>query len=211
MGLEKIFKNVIIKNLLLVILFFGILVSGISVWLNAYTNHGESVEIPNVKALKPEVAKPLFEARELSYQVIDSTYNKTISPGTIIETIPPAGSKVKKGRTVYVRLNSYSAGMISIPDVMDVSHRQATAMLKALGFEKIETRWVEGHFRDLVIGVEYKGQTLQIKEKVPANAVLTLLVSSGSSANQHLLDSLEEIPTQLNEDIIEDSDISFDF
>ncbi|MDR1610978.1 MAG: PASTA domain-containing protein [Candidatus Symbiothrix sp.] len=211
MGLEKIFKNVIIRNLLLVILFFAILVSGISVWLNAYTNHGESVEIPDVKAMKLEVAKPLFEAKELACQVIDSTYNKTVSPGTIIETIPPVGSKVKKGRTVYIRLNSYSSGMISIPDVRDVSHRQATAMLKALGFERIETRWVEGHFRDLVIGVEYRGQTLQIKEKVPANAVLTLLVSSGSSAREQLLDSLEEIPTQLDEELIEGSDNSFDF
>jgi hypothetical protein len=209
MGLEKIFKNTIIKNLLLVIIFFVALAFGISLWLNAYTHHGESVEIPDVKALKLEVAKPLFEAKELSYQVIDSTYNKSVSPGTIIETIPPVGSKVKKGRTIYIRLNSHSAGMISVPDVRDVSQRQATAMLKALGFERIETRWVEGAYRDLVVGLEYRGQELQIRDKVPANAVLTLLVSSGNSVNE-LLDFTDEIPVE-SEEIPEESDTPFDF
>jgi hypothetical protein len=210
MGLEKIFKNAIIKNLLLVILFFAALVVGISLWLNAYTHHGESVEIPDVKAMKLDDAQPLFDARELSYQVIDSTYNKALKPGTIIETLPPVGSKVKKGRTIYIRLNAYSAGMIAVPDVRDVSQRQANAMLKALGFERIETQWVEGVYRDLVVGLEYRGQALQIKDKVPAEAVLTLLVSSGNRANEQPIDSIPEIPAY-DEELYEESDTPLDF
>ena len=209
MGFEKLFKNIIVKNLILVILLFVVLVFGISLWLNAYTRHGESVEIPNVKAMKLETAKPLFEAHDLSYQIIDSTYNKMVSPGTIIETIPPVGSKVKKGRTIYIRLNSYSAGMISIPDVRDVSQRQATAMLKALGFEKILTRWMEGPYRDLVIGLEYQGRTLQIKDKVPIDAVLTLLVSRGSNTDEQM-DSLNNFPVQ-GKKTNEESDTPLDF
>lgn len=211
MKLEKIYKNIIIKNLLLVILLFAVLIFGISLWLNIYTNHNESVEIPNVKAMNPEAAKPLFDARKLAYLVIDSTYDKTVRPGTIIETIPPVGSKVKKGRTVYIRINSYSSGMIAIPDVWDVSQRQAIAMLKASGFEIIETKWVEGQYRDLVVGVEYRERTLQIKEKVPADAVLTLLVSSGSRTNERLLDSIDEISTGLDEEIIENFGKLLDF
>jgi len=205
MGLEKLFKNIIVKNLVLVILLVIVLVFGISWWLNVYTQHGKSVEIPNVKNLKLELAKPLFEANNLYYQVIDSTYNKMVSPGTIIETIPPVGSKVKKGRTIYIRLNSYSAGMISVPDVRDVSQRQATAMLKALGFEKINTRWVDGQYQDLVMGLEYRGRMLQIKDKVPADAVLTLLVSLGSNTDEPM-DSLSNTSVQ-----DEDSDTSLDF
>jgi len=199
---EKIYKNIIFRNLVLAILLMVVLVLGISWWLKIYTHHGDSVEVPNVKAMRLDVAKPLFETNELSYQVIDSTYNKTVSPGTIIETIPPVGSKVKRGRTIFIRLNSYTAGMISIPDVRDVSQRQATAMLKALGFEKINTRWVEGQFRDLVIGLEYQGRILQIKEKVPANAVLTLLVSQGNNLNEPV-DSIYDFSKQA-EEIIEE-------
>jgi len=205
MGLEKLYKSVIVKNLVLVILLVVALVFGLSWWLNAYTRHGESVEIPNVKTLKLEAAKPLFETNNLYYHVIDSTYNKMVSPGTIIETIPPVGSKVKRGRTIYIRLNSYLAGMIPIPDVRDVSQRQATAMLKALGFEKINTKWVDGQYHDLVIGLEYKGQILQIKDKVPADAVLTLLVSLGSNTGESM-DSSNNISIQ-----DEDSDTPLDF
>jgi beta-lactam-binding protein with PASTA domain len=194
----------IIKNLLLVIIVLAVLVSGVSIGLNIYTNHGESVEIPNVKSMRPEIAKSLFEAQELSYQIIDSTYNKAVSPGTIIETIPPTGSKVKKGRTIYIRLNSYSAGMISIPDVGDLSQRQATAMLKALGISKIDVKWVSGNYRDLVVGLEYRGQPLQIKDKVPANATVTLLVASGSEPQ----DSIEVATPN---EVIEDSGNPFDF
>ena len=206
MGLEKLFKNIIFKNLVLLILLIVILVFGASWWLNVYTQHGQSVEIPNVKSLKLEAAKPLFETNNLYYQVIDSTYNKTVSPGTIIETIPPVGSKVKKGRTIYIRLNSYSAGMISVPDVRDVSQRQATAMLKALGFEKINTRWVDGQYHDLVVGLEYQGRMLQIKDKVPADAILTLLVSLGSNAGEEPVDSSNAVSIP-----DEDSDTPLDF
>jgi hypothetical protein len=199
----------IIKNLLLIIIVIAIVVFGVSIWLNAYTNHGESVEIPNVKSMKLDVAKPLFEAQELSCQVIDSTYNKAVSPGTIIETIPPVGSKVKKGRTIYIRLNSYSAGMISIPDVRDLSQRQATAMLKALGLNKIGVKLVQGNYRDLVVGLEYGGRALQIKDKVPADAAVTLLVSSGSAANEQQ-DFINEVAIP-DKEIAEDSDNPFDF
>ncbi|MDR1632150.1 MAG: PASTA domain-containing protein [Dysgonamonadaceae bacterium] len=202
-------KN-IIKHLLLVIIVSGILVWGVSIWLNVYTNHGESVEIPNVKSMKLDAAQPIFEAKELSCQVIDSTYNKTVSPGTIIETIPPIGSKVKKGRTIYIRLNSYSAGMISIPDDFwnskskNLSPRRATTMLKASGLGKIEIKWVQDH-RDLVVGLEYQGRQLQIGDKVPDNATVTLLVGSGSAANEQ-----NEVPVT-NEETTEDSDNPFDF
>ena len=195
MGLEKLFKNIIVKNLVLLILLVVALVFGISRWLNVYTQHGQSVEIPNVKALKLEAAKPLFEANNLYYQVIDSTYNKTVRPGTIIETIPPVGSKVKKGRTIYIRLNSYSAGMISVPDVRDVSQRQATAMLRALGFEKINTKWVDGQYHDLVVGLEYQGRMLEITDKIPADAVLTLLISLGNNSDEPM-DSSNSISIQ---------------
>lgn len=195
----------VITNLLFAVIVLVVLVWGVSIWLNAYTNRNESVEIPNVKSMKMEVARPLFEACELSCQVVDSTSNKAFSPGTIIETIPPVGSKVKKGRTVYIRLNSCSAGKIAIPDVRDLSQRQATAMLKTLGLGKIEIEWVPGKYRDLVVGVEYRGRLLQIKDQVPVNAVITLLVSSGTTANEQ--DDIL-IP---DEGILENSDNPFDF
>ncbi|MDR2692242.1 MAG: PASTA domain-containing protein [Dysgonamonadaceae bacterium] len=195
----------ILANLLLVIIVSAGLVWGCLTWLDAYTSRGESVEIPNVKSMKPEVARPLFDAQELFWQVIDSTYNKTVRPGTIIETIPPIGSRVKKGRTIYIRLNSHSAGLISIPDVVNLSQRQATTMLKTLGLETIEIKWVHGNYHDLVVGLEYQGRPLQIRDKVPVNATVTLLVSSESVADEQ---DETLIP---NEEIIENSDSPINF
>jgi hypothetical protein len=200
----NILKNIIL-NLILAVVIVVVLALSIAIWLNVYTGQGESVEIPNVKSMKPEVAQPLFEARELYCQIIDSTYDKTVRPGTIIETIPPVGSKVKKGRTIYIRLNSHSAGMVLIPDVRDLSQRQATIMLNTLGLKHIDIKWVPGIYRDLVVGLEYRGRRLQIKDQVPDGAIVTLLVSSGSADNE----DNEVLVT--NEEITEDPGNPFDF
>ncbi|MDR0733762.1 MAG: PASTA domain-containing protein [Dysgonamonadaceae bacterium] len=193
----------IIKNLLLAVAILFVLSLGTSIWLNVYTRHGESVEIPNVKTMSPEAAQPFFEARKLSYRVIDSTYNEAFVPGTIIETIPPAGSKVKKGRTIYLRINSHSAGTVLLPDLVDLSQRQAVSMLKSLGLEKIQIEWVPENYRDLVVGVEYRGALLQAGDKVPVSATVTLLVGSGTPA--------EEDETSPNEETTEDFDNPLDF
>jgi beta-lactam-binding protein with PASTA domain len=180
MNISNFFKkHIIIANLLLAIIILVVLTTILMFWLDSYTNHGKAVEVPDVKGLKPEVAAAIFQERELSYAVIDSQFIKNALPGTILETIPPTGTSVKKGRTIYLTVNSFSAQLLVIPDVIDISQRQASSMLKSIGFESIQEKLVPGAYRDLVVGLETRGKTLSIGDKVPANAPLTLLISSG--------------------------------
>lgn len=190
------------KHVLLAVTILAVLVFAVSWWLTDYTRQGDSVTIPNVISMKPEVAQAHLEIHDLLWQIVDSSYNKSFKLGTVIKTIPPTGSTVKKGRTIYIWLNSSSAGMISIPNVWDVSQRQATAMLKTLGVGQIEIKPVPGMHRGLVVGVEYKGFALHIKDKVPVNATVTLLVSTGVPTDE------EEMPA---DELFEDFDNPFEF
>jgi beta-lactam-binding protein with PASTA domain len=181
MKLKSLFNNIFIKNLLIAILVFLALIFIVLIWLNVYTHHGKSVEVPDVKGLQVEVAAPFFANNNLQYQVVDSIFDKKAVPGSIIETRPSIGSKVKAGRTIYITTNSYTALTITIPEVKDLSQRQAIAMLKSLGFEKINTRTVPGAFRDLVVGMESNGREIKAGGRVTPSTSLTLLVGSGSS------------------------------
>ena len=181
MNAKKILTNIYVRNILAAIIIIVLLTFLTLAWLNKYTRHGESTEIPNVKGLTIEKAEPFFEATHLNYQVIDSVFNRDAAPGTIVETIPPIGTKVKEGRIIYVTLNSFSSQLLIVPEVMDYSQRQAIAILKSIGFENIRTKLVPGAYRDLVLGLEAQGVPLIAGERVPINVQLTLLVSSGEA------------------------------
>jgi len=180
MNTRSFLKNIYVRNLLGLILVFFILVSVILFWLNLYTQHGKSVEVPAVKGLPVENAAVLFTEKNLNYTVVDSFFVKGAVPGSIAETTPPIGSKVKQGRTIYLKIHAYQPQLITVPDVKNTSQRQSLAMLRALGFENVTVKLVSGIYADLTMGLASNGRFLEPGQHVPANTPISLLVSSGS-------------------------------
>lgn len=180
MWAQSFFKNIYVRNLLILILVFVLLLFTVLIGLNYYTQHGKSVEVPNVKGLSVKEAKAFLAGKNLNFVVVDSVFIKNAIPGSIFETTPPVASRVKKGRTIYLKVVAYMPHLITIPDVKDSSQRQSMAMLHSLGFENVEIKWVKGIYRDLVLGIESNGQPVSSGQRVPANTHLSLLVSSGS-------------------------------
>ena len=177
----KLIKNPFVINLLLVIVVSCGVVYGVLAWLDSYTRHNQAVVVPDVKGMKLEDAAEFFGNNKLRYNVIDSVFSKDVKPGAIVELVPMAGSKVKEGRIVFVTVNTLTSQMATIPEVEDLSFRQAYAILRARGFEKIEIEYVPGDFKDLALGVELHGRVLQKGEHVPLTAPLVLKVSSGDA------------------------------
>lgn len=203
--LVRLIKNPYVLNLLLAVVVTCALIFGTLRWLDTYTRHNEAVVVPDVKGLGLDEAAEFFKNSNLRYNVIDSVFSKDVRPGAIVELVPMAGSKVKEGRIVFVTVNALTSQMAMIPEVEDLSFRQAYAILRARGFEKIEIEYVPGDFKDLVLAVELRGRALRKGEQVPLSAPLVLKVSSGDadvpadslglpndSAPVELLDSEEE-------------------
>ena len=130
----KLIKNPYVLNLLLAVVVACALIYGTLVWLDKYTRHNEAVVVPDVKGLKIEEAAEFFKNNNLRYNVIDSVFSKDVDPGAIVELVPSAGSKVKEGRIVFITVNALTSQMATIPEVEDLSFRQAYALLKARGF-----------------------------------------------------------------------------
>ena len=173
-------KNIYISNLLGLIFAFVLLSFTVLHGLDYYTQHGKTVEVPDVKGFSVEKAAPLFVNRGLNSVVVDSVYIKNVRPGIIAETTPPVGSMVKRGRTIYLKVASFLPQLIRIPDVENSSQRQSLAMLRSLGFENIEIKLVPGVYKDLALGIESNGKKMEAGQRVSADTPLFLLVSSGS-------------------------------
>ena len=168
----KLIKSPIVINLLLAAVVTGGVIYGVLAWLDTYTRHNEAVIVPDVKGLKLQEAASFFESSGLRYNVIDSVFSKDVTPGSIVELVPSVGSKVKEGRIVFVTINALTSQMGLIPEIEDLSFRQAYALLKARGFNNIEIKYVPGDFKDLAIGVSANGRSLCNGDQVPLAASL---------------------------------------
>ena len=176
---KKLIKDALVVNILLIFTVTLTLIYGTLKWLDSYTNHNQVVMVPDVKGLKLSDAIPFFESNGLRYNIIDSVYSNTVAPGAIVEMTPSAGSKVKDGRIVFITLNASTSQLAAIPEVEDLSFRQAYALLRAQGFEMIEIEYIPGDFKDLAVCVERNGSVLEKGTRVPIYSLLVLKVSNG--------------------------------
>ena len=122
--------------------------------------------------------------------VIDSNYVKELPAGIVLDQTPAGGMRVKKGRTIYLTINTNEVPRVKIPDVIDNSSmRQAAAKLKAMGFRLTEPEMVAGE-QDWVYGIKYRGRSLKAGDKVPSEALLTLCIGSTQMRDSLSMDSL---------------------
>lgn len=154
--------------------------------LDAYTRHGEAIVVPNAKGMNLAQARVLFNNEGLDFVVSDSTYVKNERAGIILEHSPQSGQKVKKGRVIYLTINTLNVPMQAIPDVADNSSlRQAQARVLAAGFKLNASELITGE-RDWVYGIKYNGNMLKPGDKVPIGSSLTLVVGDGTREDTEL-------------------------
>lgn len=168
-----------LANILLMIVVSVVLVVIAINWLDSYTHHGEAVTVPDVKGMDISQARDVFSKAELNCMITDSNYIKTEPAGAVLDYNPPAGEKVKKGRIIYLTVNTLNIPLQDVPDVADNSSmRQAEARIRAAGFRLDSVQYVSGE-KDWVYGVKYGGRVLMAGDKVPDGAVLQLMVGAG--------------------------------
>ena len=146
--------------------------------LKFFTKHGEQVAVPDVTGLYVEEADVLLKKQDLSYQVVDSVYVRDKLQGEILEQIPRAESNVKTGRIVYLTINSKSDKMIILPQVQNVSYRQARATLEAIGFVVSNIEYKPSEFPHLVMGIRVGQTPVRAGDRLRAGASVVLIVGS---------------------------------
>jgi beta-lactam-binding protein with PASTA domain len=195
--------NLIAMPVVLILLGLGVMY-----WLNVYTRHGEAIIVPDTRGMTVDAAQRLFSGKQLSCVVSDSTYVKTKPAGSILESLPAPGQKVKEGRVIYLTVNTLNVPLMAVPRVADNSSvRQAEARMLASGFKLTDNQYISGE-KDWVYGVRYMGELLAEGDKVPQGATLTLVVGAGgrygAENDSTGVDSLIEVPQTEEETKLDD-------
>ena len=131
-----------------------------------------------------EEADLILNNHGLYSMVIDSVFVRDKKLGTIIEQIPAFNSTVKRDRPIYLIINSRQVRQVPVPDVNDVSYRQADAMLKSIGLNVSNVEYSPSEYKDLVIAIKYRGRNISSGMRVPEGSALVLVVGSGLGAEE---------------------------
>jgi len=178
------FKFVGLNIFLAVVVGLAILVILIA-YLRRYTEHGVEVVVTDVRGMVQAEAEPILAGQGLVLVVIDSTYSDRVPFGTIVDQDPKPNSHAKHGREVYVTVNASTKRQITMPNLQDMSYRQAETTLRAMGLE-VDTiyDYEPSAYRDLVLDVKSKGASVQPGQKLPVGTKVRLVVGFGRGTEE---------------------------
>ena len=154
-------------------------------YLRRYTEHGVEVDVADVRGLVVAEATPLLADQGLHLVVVDSTYSDKVPFGTIVEQDPKPMSHAKHGRAVYVTINATTKRQVAMPNLQDISYRQAETTLRGMGLRVDSVYEYEpSEYRDLVLDVKCNGVSVQPGEKLAVGTKVRLVVGFGRGTEQ---------------------------
>ncbi|WP_437372927.1 PASTA domain-containing protein [Maribacter litoralis] len=174
--------------LILIIIIF--LVLG---YLKSTTNHGEFVEVPDFSKKSVMEMRKSIEQAGLRYEVLDSAnYNPDYPRFSIIEQNPAAGSKVKENRKVYFTVNPSGYKKVTVPQIIQVTKRNASSMLKAVGLDVQRVTYIDELGKDMVYRIKFKGKDIKPGDKLPKTSKIELICGNGSITERAIIKSESE-------------------
>jgi len=169
---------------LLPVLASSLLVIGGWLWLRGYTRHGASVQVPDLEGLTMPEALQRIDSLDLHVMVVDSVYTDDARKGTIVYQDPDPGVSVKPGRMVYLMLNATRPKMIDMPQLVDLSKRQALSVAEIVGLKVSEMRYRPDACVDCVLEQLYKGRKIPAGKGILRGARIVLVLGSGMAGER---------------------------
>lgn len=178
---SRIFWINFFTSIVIVVLMFGFVYQ----WLGTYTMHGETITVPDLRGRKVTGLATFLQYKNLTYKIADSSiFNPQLPAGSIIEQDPKPGENVKEGRTIYVTITRSGAPEIKLPDLIDVSYRQAEAILASYGLKVGEVIYKPDLAKNAVLEMQVHGYTINPGDGVSKGTTIDLVLGDGYGNTQ---------------------------
>ncbi|MFI5221981.1 MAG: PASTA domain-containing protein [Bacteroidia bacterium] len=178
MNLKSFFK-IFFANIFSIVLSVMIIFTVVSFVLNYVTRHGESLTVPDLRGLKVNDVQRILSEKNLRFTIIDSVYFADKPLLSVVEQNPPAQAKVKVGRMIYLSINANAAPQVSLPQLVDVSVRQATQMLLSSGLKTGRIIYKPDIAQNVVLDMLYRGQRITAGANIPKGSSIDLVLGDG--------------------------------
>jgi beta-lactam-binding protein with PASTA domain len=173
---KKFYLNFGLSIVLTILLFFIILQ-----FIKIYTNHGDTYVLPDFSGktmvdIENEKYDRLYE-----FIIIDSIFDTHNPKGSIVIQNPPAGSAVKENRKVYVTLVAFSTEKVEMPDLTDLSLRQAVNSLRSKGLKINQLQYVEDFAGNAVLEQLFEDEVIEPGTIIEKGSAINLVVGLGQN------------------------------
>jgi len=149
--------------------------------IKAYTRYGDAFVLPDFTGLTMQQLEEKRYTSKFDFVVTDSVFSDEYSPGSIVKQNPSAGSKVKEGRNVYITLVAMMPEMTSMPDIKDLTVRQAVSYLKNSGLKIRSLRFVPNMADNAVIGHYFNRDTIIAGDELLSGSEVDLVVGQAGN------------------------------
>lgn len=165
-------------NLIIIIVLFFVLLWFAFRMLKVYTRHDKVYTMPCFIGLDYHEVEHDY-AGDFNFILIDSVYPKGQEPGSIVQQDPLPGSKIKKGRNVYYIIVAETPEMTTMPNLKNVSLRQAIGQLYAKGLEVDRLEYEDYFAKNAIIKQYYNGSIIKPETELVKGSKIVLHVGKG--------------------------------
>ncbi len=182
--IQFISGKIIIRNLLFA---FLILIAGVFLILQIlkiYTRHNQNLSIPDFTGLTLEEAKDAAAKRDLRIEVFDSVYLTEFERGTVVDQHPLPYFKVKKNRKISLTMNAVNPEMVLMPDLVDLTFRQARTRLESFGLKTGNITYEPDIGVNVVLAQKINGMDINPGDSIIKGTPIDMVLGQGLSDKQ---------------------------
>lgn len=148
-----------------------------------YTNYNEGVTVPDVTRVSLEEAEVMLTNYGLRFEVADRRSNSAFPANYVIDQSPSSSVIVKPNRKIYLTVNTAVKPKVEVPNVVNLSLRNAQIQLQNYGLEVGSISYESSRFKNAVLR-----QSIAEGIVVDKGATVNLVISDG------LGDKIVQIP-----------------
>lgn len=144
--------------------------------LNVYTRHGSYITVPDFKGVSIGTLEDFADDHDLEYIINDSLYDYSMTKGTVAMQDPMPGTRVKKNRKVYLTVVALKPEQIAMPNLVDLTMRQASSMLETFGLRTGSLTYVPDIAHNAVLRQKYKGADIKAGTMIEKGSRIDLIL-----------------------------------
>lgn len=184
------------KQLILALLFIGLFILGTLYFLDVWTHHAQTISVPDLSQKTLSQVDAILKEHKLRYEVSDSAvYYPNFPKYSVIKQSPEPNQNVKENRKIYLTINPSSYPKVSVPKVIQITHRNAVSIIRAVGLSVGEITYVDDIGKDMVLKIYHKGQEVFPGDLLVKTSVIDLECGNGNipKPEQEIEENSEEI------------------
>lgn len=147
--------------------------------LAIFTQHGRTLILPDYTGLTLSDIDQYRIGKDFEFIVLDSVYDDNLPKGSIVMQDPAPGSMVKRNRKIYLTKVAILPEQVRMPDLVDLTFRQALSSLETYGLKIGKLEYVPDIAKNAVLQQLYAGEVIEPGTFIIKGSHIDLILGQG--------------------------------